>query len=170
MSALTVITPIARGAEPGLAAYLAALRESSSPLARLPRTHFGRWVIVPQLRKDASQPKPEDLGGSYLLFTSTFDGPADTYLDELCRELATEAREIWGHCIGCPQGGGEGLKRYLLHNRIPTGLFFTAYPDATVKEVKDCLELRDRTIAFAVRAQGMDPAELRGAFLEEFAP
>jgi hypothetical protein len=169
MQALTVLTPIVPGAEAGLRDHLAGLG-SPSPLARLGRTHFGRWVIVPRFVKDPEQPKDEDLGCQYLLFTSTFDGPLDTYLQELCRVLATEAREIWGRCIGCPPGGGAALERYLLHNKIPTGLFFTAYPDATVKDVQDCLELRDRTIAFAVRAQTMNPAALRDAFLEECGP
>lgn len=167
MRALTVLTPIAPGADEGLRAHLDGLRGSPSPLARLRRTHFGRWVIVPRFHRDPAQPKDEDLGCSYLLFTATFDGPLESYVGELCRELATEAQEIWGRCIGCPPGGGAALERYLLHNKIPTGLLYTAYPDATVRYVKDCLELRDRTIAFAVRAQTLDPAALRDAFLEE---
>ena len=47
--ALTVLTPIAAGEVDALRAYLERLREHDprGPLARLPRTHFGRWVIVP---------------------------------------------------------------------------------------------------------------------------
>src|SRR5215213_3742992 len=115
MQALTVLTPVRPGAEQGLRDYLAALRGSTSPLARLPRTHFGRWVIVPKFVEGPAQRKADDLGCTYLLFTSTFDGPLDSYLDELCTELAAEAAEIWGRCIGYPPGGGAQLKRYLLH-------------------------------------------------------
>ena len=95
--------------------------------------------------------------------------PLDSYLDELSAEMGDEAEQIWGACIGAPRPArGPALKAYLLHNQIQTGLFFSAYPDATVKQVRDSLHDRDRVIAFAVRAQRMDPAELRRAFLEEF--
>ena len=89
--ALTVLTPIAPGAEPALREYLEGLRAAPSPLARLERTHFGRWVIVSDLVPD-DEPGPDRLTGPYLLFTASFDGPLDTYLDELCDELAAEAR------------------------------------------------------------------------------
>ena len=100
--ALTVLTPIAPGAEPDLRAYLESLRAGPSPLARLPGTHFGRWVIVGDLVAEDER-KPDHLAGPHLLFTASFDGPLDTYLDELCKELAAEAKEIWGRCAGAPQ-------------------------------------------------------------------
>jgi hypothetical protein len=167
--ALTVMTPIAPGEEDGLRAYLEGLEEQGSPFARLPRTHFGRWVIVPKFVPDPSQRRDEDLGGPWLLFSSTFDGDVDSYLDELGRDLEDEAARIWGSCIGAPQPArGAALKPYLLHNQIDTGLFFSAYPDATVQKVRASLEDRERTIAFAVRAQAMTPEEKLRAFLEEF--
>jgi hypothetical protein len=53
--ALTVLTPIAAGEQEPLRAYLEGLRAGGArgPLARLPRTHFGRWVIVPDFVADA---------------------------------------------------------------------------------------------------------------------
>jgi hypothetical protein len=167
--ALMVLTPIAPGREEDLRAYLEGLRVPDSPLARLPRTHFGRWVIVPRFVSDPSQPKEEPLGCQYLLFSATLDGPLDTWLDELCDRLVPEATEIWGRCVGCPEpASGPRLKAYLLHNRIRTGQFVAAYPDATVTRVKASLRVRERMIAFAVRAQGMAPAELKSAFDAEF--
>ena len=167
--ALTVLTPIRPGRERELREYLDSLPPSDSPLNRLPRTHFARWVIVPDLPNDPAQPKEDHLGCQYLLFTSNFDGPLDSYLDELCERLAPEAREIWGRCVGCPDPAtGRALKGYLLHNQIHTGQFVAAYPNATVAAVKAALELRERAIDFAVRAQAMAPAELLRAFREEF--
>ena len=58
---------------------------------------------------------------------------------------------------------------YLKHNQIQTGLFFAAYPDASVSMVKQALETREKTIAFAARAQGMELPALREEFLREFA-
>jgi hypothetical protein len=170
MYALTVLTPIAPGREDALRRDLERF-DAERPLAKLRGTHFGRWVIVPNFRAEPGQPKPDDLGCPYLLFTATFDGGLDAYLDELCTKLETEAARIWGACIGAPDpAAGPALKTYLRHNQIDTGLFFSAYPQATVRRVKECLDTRKRTIAFAVRAQGMEPAALQRAFLDEFGP
>jgi len=164
--ALTVLTPIAPGAEPELREYLEGLRAGTSPLARLARTHFGRWVIVSDLVAE-DEPRPDHLAGPYLLFTASFDGPLDTYLDELCAELAAEAREIWGRCAGAPQPpAGAPLKAYLRAHHHKTGFFVAAYPQATVAHVRAALAQRDDVIAFARDAQGMDPAGMQAAFGE----
>jgi hypothetical protein len=150
--ALTVITPIARGEEAALREYLESLPRRDGPLARLRGTHLGRWVIVTELDL-------EELEQQYLVFTSNFDGPLEPYLDALCR--LPEAREIWGHT-------GEDLKAYLLQHRVKSGVFFPAYPDATLDDVRRSLDRRERLIDFAVSSQGMDAAALQSAFDAEF--
>ena len=65
---------------------------------------------------------PDHLAGPHLLVTACFDGPLDTYLDELCDELAAEANEIWGRCTGAPQPpAGAPLKAYLRAHHQKTG-------------------------------------------------
>ena len=165
--ALTVLTPIEPGAQDDLRRYLEGLRANGSPLARLPRTHFGRWVIVGDFVSDGER-KPDHLATPYLLFTACFDGALDSYLDELCQELAAEAPAIWGRCAGAPQpAAGAALKAYLHAHQAKTGFFVAAYPQATVAQVRAALEQRERVIAFARSAQGMDPAQLRAAFVEQ---
>jgi len=169
--AFMALTPIVPAEVDALRTYLHGFldRGDPSPLSRLPRTHFGRWVIVPDFVNDPSQPKEDHLGGPYLVFTSSFDGPLGSYLDELCRELATEAKEIWGRCIGCPpSASGPDLKRYLLHNQIDTGFFVAAYPEATVADVRTALNTRDELIAFALEAETLEPEQLRTRFLARF--
>ena len=164
--ALTVLTPIAPGAEPDLRAYLESLRAGPSPLARLPRTHFGRWVIVPDFVSDGER-GPDRLASPYLLFTACFDGPLDSYLDELCSALAPEAPAIWGRCAGAPQPPlGAALKAYLRAHQATTGFFVAAYPQATVGEVRRALAQREDVIAFARSVQALDPAQLQAAFHE----
>ena len=170
---LMVLTPIRPGEQDALQAYLEGLRASGadrrSPLARLPRTHVGRWLILDDMPHDPAAPH-DHLDLPYLLFTSAFDGDLDSYLDELVHELAGEAQEIWGRCVGCPDSArGPALKRYLKHNQLDAGFFFAAYPQATVADVTRALDKRERLIAFAVRAQGMPAAELQRAFVAEFA-
>jgi hypothetical protein len=164
--ALTVLTPIAPGAEPDLRAYLEGLRAGPSPLARLAGTHFGRWVIVSDLVAEDER-EPDHLAGPQLLFTASFDGPLDRYLDELCDELAAEADEIWGRCADAPQpAAGVALKAYLRAHHHQTGFFVAAYPDATVARVRAALAQRAEAIAFARDAQSLAPAQLQAAFLE----
>ena len=170
--AFMAMTPVKPGEEQPLADYLRGLRgRGPSPLAKLARTHMGRFVIVADFHHDPAwkQRSEEHLDLNYLIFTSNFDGALDSYLDELCEKLAPEAKEIWGRCVGCPESAkGEALKTYLKHNQIDTGMFFAAYGHATVGMVKQALRERERSIAFAIRAQGMAPAALQKAFLAQF--
>jgi hypothetical protein len=170
--AFMAMTPVAPGEEHALAAYLRGLRaRGPSPLAKLPRTHLGRFVIVEDFHNDPSwkQRREEHLDLPYLIFTSNFDGDLDSYLDELCEQLAPEAREIWGRCIGCPESAqGAELKAYLKHNQIGTGVFFAAYGHAPVQTVRRSLGERERIIEFARAAQGLEPAELQRRFIDEF--
>ncbi len=171
--AFMAMTPVKPGEQDALATYLRGLRaRGPSPLAKLPRTHMGRFVIVHDFHNDPSwgQPHEEHLDLPYLIFTSNLDGDVDSYLDELCEKLAPEAKEIWGRCVGCPASAqGAELKAYLKHNQIDTGIFYAAYGHATVGTVKRCLRQRERTSEFAIAAQGLDPAALHEAFLKQFA-
>lgn len=170
--AFMAMTPVKPGEEDALADYLRGLRaRGPSPLAKLPRTHIGRFVIVPDFHNDPAwkQRKEEHLDLPYLIFTSNFDGDLDSYLDELCEKLAPEAKAIWGRCVGCPESArGAALKAYLKHNQIKTGVFFAAYGHATVGTVKQSLRQRERIIEFAAASQGLEPEALQKAFLARF--
>jgi len=167
---LLALTPIRAGQEDALRAYLEALPRDDSPLARLPRTHMARWLVVPDMPVPPGLRLHDPLGGPYLLFTSAFDGDLDSYLDELAERLAPEAPEIWGRCIGCPQPAqGAALKAYIGRNQIDCGFAFAAYGEASVARIRTALDKRERLIDFVIRAQELQPAQRRAAFLEEFA-
>ncbi len=172
--AFMAMTPVKPGEEDALTDYLRGLRtRGPSPLAKLEHTHLGRFVIVKDFHNDPSwkQRREEHLDLPYLIFTSNFDGDLDSYLDELCEKLAPEAEEIWGRCVGCPEAAkGAALKAYLKHNQIDCGFFYAAYGEATVEKVRFTLDQRERMMAFATEHQGVPPAELQQAFIEEFAP
>jgi hypothetical protein len=167
MYALTVMTPI-------VATQLSVLQDTltklpqPSPFARLSATHFARLVIIPN-RHENGQPAVETLPSFQLLFSATFDGELSGYLDALCSELANEAQAIWSCCEGAPApAAGAPLKAYLEHNQVQTGLFFSAYPDATVADVVQALDMREAMIDLAIASQGMAPDDLRQAFRERF--
>jgi|GEM_PF-281975 len=165
------MTPIVPGQEHELRAYLETMHAKGSPLAKLPRTHMARFVIVEDFFTDPAwkQRGVDHLDLHYLIFTSNLDGDIDSYLDELCEILAPEAREIWGRCVGCPGSAkGAALKTYLKHNQIDCGFFYAAYGASTVREVKGALAQREQMIAFATSTQGVGPEELQRAFVAEF--
>jgi hypothetical protein len=162
-----VLTPVRPGLQDELRAYLEGLGEGQSPLARLPRTHMARLLIIDDMPVPPGVQDPLD--GPYLLFTANLDGDLDSYLHELAERLGTEAEEIWGRCIGCPRpASGAALKAYLHRNQLQSGVVFAAYGQASVERIHGALDKRARLIDFVVRAQDMRPAERRRAFLEEF--
>ena len=54
---------------------------------------------------------------------------------------------VYAHCVAYPgTADGDGFHRYFRHNQIETTFPFSAYPDATVPDVREALELRRRLI------------------------
>ena len=169
--ALTVLTPILAGHEDALAAHLDALPEGGDgPLARVPGTHLGRWVVIDDVKHQGhGQRRRDALRESRLLFTSNFDGGLDPYLERLRTGLGEDADAIWGHCRGYPgHRDRDGFARWLRAHELEAALFFAAYGDRTVEQVHADLDKRTRLIEFALEAQGLDPDELKSRYLRRF--
>jgi hypothetical protein len=170
---LTVLTPVIDGHETHLAQYLDALPSGDqSPLASVPATHFARWVVIDDvIYEGPDQGDRDHLKHPRLLFTSNFDGALEPYLEAMRTGLGETADVIWGHCMGYPgRDDAEAFHRYMLHHQIDSSLFFAAYGDRTVQDVKRSLAVRTKLIEFVLRAQGLGAGDLKGAFLEEFGP
>lgn len=168
---LTVLTPIIDGRETALTQYLNGLEAGDrSPLAAVPGTHFARWVVLDDvIHEGAQQGEREHLEHSRLLFTSNFDGDCDPYLEALRTGLTHSADTIWGHCIGYPGSGDrDAFADYLRRHQIDSSLFFAAYGDRTVAEVKRSLAVRTAFVDFVLRTQGLPAVDLKHAFMQEF--
>jgi hypothetical protein len=167
--ALTTFASILPGHKDELQAYLDALPlGEASPLARLDQLHLSRIHIFDEL---VAQPghAAEKLDAPQLVFTSSFDGSLDRYLDDIADKVP-EADEWWGHCVGYPGRADKArFRAYIRAHKIDTQLFANAYHGATVQDVKRALENRRRVIDFAVEAQGLDAAELQARFRSAFA-
>ena len=167
--ALTVITPVLDGHVAELTAHLDALPEGeASPLARVPGTHLGRWVMIDQVKyQGAGQRHRDSLTSARLLFTSNFDGELDRYLEQLQTGLGEDADAVWGHCTGYP-GRGAGFAPWIKAHQLEAALFFAAYGGHTLEQVRTNLDKRSRAIAFALEAQGLEPEALKARFMEAF--
>ena len=170
--ALTVLTPIRDGHLQPLTAHLDALPDGAgSPLARVPRTHLARWVVIDDVKfQGAGQRRRDNLTAARLLFTSNFDGDLDAYLEGLRTGMAEAADEVWSHCVGYP-GHGEraAFADWFKAHQLEAALFFGAYGAHTVEEVHRNVDVRNRLIGFALEAQALDATDLKGRFLETFA-
>ena len=164
--ALTVFTPLEREVDE-LQAYLDAL--SPDVFARLEMLHLARVHIFHSLVHQGPRQKHTDtLRVPQLVFTSTYDGSLDDYLDAL-RIRVPEADEWWGRCPGYPgRNDGEAFRAYVSEHAIRTSLWATAIPGATVADVHEALALRERIVGFAAAAQGLDAAALHERFRAEF--
>lgn len=169
--ALTVFTPILAGREDELKEYLDGMALGpESPLARLDTLHTSRIQIFRALvHQGPAQKHSDPLERAQVVFTSTFDGELDPYLDALA-ERVPEADEWWGRCAGYP-GRAEraAFRGYVRAHKVDTSLFASAFPDASVAEVRAALALRERVLDFAVEAQGLDAAALQQRFRSAFA-
>ncbi len=66
---VTVLTPIVPGERDALESHLVGLGTApgGSPLARVPGTHFARWVIVPDFATEPKQPAADQRRGARTL-------------------------------------------------------------------------------------------------------
>jgi hypothetical protein len=164
--ALTVFTPLQREVDE-LQAYLDAL--SPNVFARLEMLHLARVQIFHSLvHQGPRQRRTDTLRVPQLVFTSTYDGSLDDYLDAL-RVRVPEADEWWGRCPGYPgRDDAAAFGTYVKGHAIRTSLWASAIPGATVADVHEALALRERIVSFAVDAQGLDAAALHERFRAEF--
>jgi hypothetical protein len=167
---LSVLTPILDDRVSDLAAHLDTFgSEDASPLARLAATHFARWVIIEDVVYQGGRQRRDGLKASRLLFTTNFDGSLDDYLEAMRSDLADDADAVWGHCAGYPgRADAAAFAAYFRNHQVESALFFGAYGDRTVEQVRADLARRSRLIEFAMAAQGLEPAELQARFQAEF--
>jgi hypothetical protein len=168
--ALTVIAPIVPGRESDLARELDALPVGpESPLAQVPGTHFARWVLIDNPVYQGPAQRRDTWKASRLLFTSNFDGEVEPYLDGLRTGLGERGDAIWGHCAGYPgSAAGEAWAAWITAHHVHSSLFFGAYGDKTVDQVRADLAQRDKLIAFALEGQSLPPDELKSRFQAAF--
>jgi hypothetical protein len=136
---LTALTPIIPGRRAQLQQVLAALREriasgGPTPLEDIGTVHFARWVVI-----------PDGNDGGQLLFTSNFDGPWDDYIEDFAARSADSFDAIYSNCVGWPERGArnvDAFKAYIRAHEIQADVYYRAYPQATVKQVKAALKLK----------------------------
>lgn len=168
--AFTAFTAIIHGHEEQVRAAIEGVaRGGAGPLARLGQLHTSRLQIFDKLVYQGAPQKPDELKNAYLVFTAAFDGDGDAFLDDIASLLPAEADSWWSHCVGYPGlTDRAAFRRWMIHNQLHTSLFGVASHDVSVAHVRESLRLRERVLAFAIDAQGLDAGALHERFKGTF--
>lgn len=131
---LTLMTSIAGGRADRVRAVMAAIdayaKRLSPPgsLIGVSTIHFVKWTLIDDGRR--------------LLMISDYDGSWESYIDEFAEMILSGLDAIWTTAEGYPPDGARDVpafKRFLRSHQVPSEIFFSAYPDATVLNIADAL-------------------------------
>ena len=131
---LTLLTAIQPGLSDRVRAVMAAIdgyaKRLSSPgsLIGVSTIHFVKWTIIDDGRR--------------LLMISDYDGSWESYIDEFAEMILSGLDAIWTTAHAYPPDGARDVpafKRFLRDHQIPSEIFYSAYPDATVLNIVDAL-------------------------------
>ncbi len=167
---LTTFASILPGHVDEVEAYIESMPVGAdSPLARLDQLHLSRIQIFRELVHQGGAHDIDVLDAPQLVFTSSFDGELDPYLDAIC-DRVPEADKWWGFCVGYPgRSDKAAFRAWIRAHKIDAQLFASAYPNSTVQQVREALALREQVVEFAAESQGLDAAALQERFLATFA-
>jgi len=113
---------------------LAKIWFNQGSLGGIPSIHFARWVLLDDGR---------------LLFFSNYDGSWDNYLGDFVDRAASGLTGVWSNTEDFPPtrfllGKGarqiEFFKAWTRAHQIPTQVWYSAYPDNTVGNIRDAVQ------------------------------
>ncbi len=134
-------------------------QSADGSISNIDTIHFLRWAIF-DLDTIAGGKK------SYLFFESNYNGSWDSYIDDFIKNSRALMNLVWGNCIGFPKGGCEDMELFKQHIRthqFPAQIFYSAYPNLTVKNILANLKVSNAVIQLLQRA---DEAILSHPFLD----
>ena len=144
--------------------WMKSTQQSAKDLAFLPFVH---WVVVKrgQFPRLEDGQKAEKLNYDYLFFLSTFNGPWGPYIEAFADVLYVPLDAVWFWSIGYPFARPVNpLKAYIHRNQVESDHSYSAYPGASVRDVRSALALRGMLDEFADRAPGLPDPQ----FMSEF--
>ncbi len=139
-------------------------QQTAKDLAFLPFVH---WVVVRRDRFPCVDPaqEPERLNYDYLFFLSTFNGPWGPYIEAFADILNKALDLVWFSSVGYPFARPAGpLKAYIRRNQVESDHSYSAYPGASVRDVRSALELRDMVRDLVERAPSLPDEDFMAEF------
>jgi hypothetical protein len=126
----TLICRVRPGAAPALRAALAESQADPRRQAsteRISTLHDSRWVVFDD--------------DTRLMFCSNFDGDWDQYIDDFGAMVPEVFDHLFQYVEDYPGIRDPRIKDFLTAHQAEASLYFRAYPDASVPEVKKALRV-----------------------------
>ena len=77
-----------------------------------------------------------------LLFASTFDGDWDAYINDFGAYIPDQIDLVFGEVEDFPGIRSPNIKDYIVKNQVSSLYFYSAYPDASVRDVWKALKIK----------------------------
>jgi hypothetical protein len=76
------------------------------------------------------------------LFASTFDGDWDAYINDFATIIPDEIDFQFGEVEGYPGVRSPDIKDFIVKHQVPAIHFYSAYPNASVRDVWKALKIK----------------------------
>ncbi len=77
-----------------------------------------------------------------VIFASTFDGTWETYINDFASIIPDEIDLLFHECVGYPGIHSSEIKDWIVSQQVQATAFYSAYPNATVREVWKSLKVK----------------------------
>lgn len=169
----TALCPIRREADGSSYSFRTQIRSyleqvpngEDSPFTQLSSIHLCRLLVIDDLPYEGLPAKQDHLCSAYLLFSANIAGDLTTCLTDFASTLPELIHQVWINCVGYP--GVESPHEfitYLKKCQIDTSFFFGGYPQASLIEVLNALQIQKQFIQFVIESQSAPPHELKERF------
>ena len=77
-----------------------------------------------------------------LLFASTFDGDWDAYINDFAERIPDFIDLAFGEVEDYPGIKNPDIKDYIVKNQVTSTYFYSAYPDASVRDIRKAMKVK----------------------------
>ena len=77
-----------------------------------------------------------------VIFASTFDGDWESYINDFATILPDEIDLLFRECAGYPGIHSPEIKDWIVQQQVSALAFYSAYPEASVREVWKALKTK----------------------------
>jgi hypothetical protein len=175
--AFAALSPVITGSTQGVihAAELRGVLErigtaERSPFARVPSTHFARWVVLDDVPGLGEPTADDHIHSKYLLFIADFDGERDLWLALTATAMPDTWDSVYAHCTGYPGAGDvAAFRAYMVRCQLDTTLSFAPFANDPLERVLRALDTQRRFVGFVQASRGRSAEDLQRAFREFMA-
>jgi hypothetical protein len=77
------------------------------------------------------------------IFASTFDGSWESYIDDFATMIPEEIDLLFHECVGYPGIHSPEIKDFIARHQVTAMASYSAYPDATVRDIWKALRIKE---------------------------